>query len=335
MKPFQFAYSAYSLQLASDQALPGLVPVGPSLAEALDLCIQLGTESLGAENDPAGEILWYTTDILDAGGNPALKIWKGKTRGDFYIRYSHGLTFCVDSTVTHVCVHRVRSTTEEDITDFLLGPVLGIVLRLKGVTCLHASAVEVCGKAVAFTGVMGAGKSTTAGIFARNGHPVLTDDIVALKKDEPYFVVHPGFPFLNLLPDAMARLVGSAEASSLDLFSDKSRLALDGNALRFQREALPLGAIYVLADRDPALSSAKVEPLSVQQAFVELTANTYANKMLDASMRSGEFRTLADLVKRLPVRRITTPECFDDIGNFYNTVRADAIDAMKFCSRCK
>jgi len=58
-------------------------------------------------------------------------------------------------------------------------PVLGLLLRCKGVTCLHASAVSFGEHSVAFVGPAGAGKSTTAATFARQGYGVISDDIAA------------------------------------------------------------------------------------------------------------------------------------------------------------
>ncbi|MGB6876568.1 MAG: hypothetical protein WBD87_11085 [Candidatus Acidiferrales bacterium] len=335
MKPPRFTYSAYGLQFISDRSLPGLVPLDAAAAKAPDLRIQLDEgEGVGGERDAAGETLWYTTDIRDTNGNPGLKIWKGRSEGDFFIRYIHGLTFRVDSTISCVRVHRLQPMSEEDIASFLLGPVLGIVLRLKGVTCLHASAVEIGGKAVAFAGVMGAGKSTTAAMFARNRHSVLTDDIVALEKRGPLFLVHPGYPFLNLLPDSMALLSGSAEALPLtEPAVEKRQMMLDGSELRFQGEALPLGVIYVLDERSREASATTVHPLSPQEALIALASNTYANKMLDVAMRAREFRELGELVRSVPIRRLVAPARSPDLASFYRTICKDAGAAMKSRTR--
>ena len=63
-----------------------------------------------------------------------------------------------------------HSSVEEAAT-YLLGPVLGLLLRFRGVTCLHASAVAIGDSVIAFVGAEGAGKSTTAAAFARPGMP--------------------------------------------------------------------------------------------------------------------------------------------------------------------
>ena len=105
-----------------------------------------------------------------------------------------------------------ENLTIEDMATYLLGPVLGLLLRLRGVTCLHASAVAFGETAVAFVGSEGAGKSTTAAALARRGHAILSDDIVALAEHNGSFFVHPAYPYLCLWPESVESLYGSAEA---------------------------------------------------------------------------------------------------------------------------
>ncbi len=102
--------------------------------------------------------------------------------------------------------------TIEDAATYLLGPVLGLFLRLRGVTCLHASAVAFGGQAVAFVGSEGAGKSTTAAALALRGHAILSDDVVALAEHDGAFFVHPAYPYLCLWPESVESIYGSADA---------------------------------------------------------------------------------------------------------------------------
>ena len=170
----------------------------------------------------------------------------------------------------------------EDTATYLVGPVLGLLLRLRGVTCLHASAVAFGEKAVAFVGSEGAGKSTTAAALARRGHAVLSDDVVALAERDGSFFVHPAYPYLCLWPESVQSLYGSAEA--LPQFSanyEKRCLSLGKQELRFEERRLPLSAIYILGERrgDPA---PLVEELTPQKAFLALVANTFATNTLDS-----------------------------------------------------
>jgi len=192
----------------------------------------------------------------------------------------------------------------ENSASYLLGPVLGVVLRMRGVTCLHASAVSIGDRGVAFVGSAGAGKSTTAAAFAQQGYGVISDDIVALVEHEGSFHAMPAYPHLCLWPESVKMLYDSAEAlPRLIPDWDKRRLDLGEEGTHFESRSLPLGAIYVLGERRPDPAPC-VEALRPRSALLSLVADTYANKILDREMRAREFAFLARLVIRVPIRRI-------------------------------
>ncbi len=64
----------------------------------------------------------------------------------------------------------------------LLGPVIAWYLNtMRGLFVLHASAVHIEGRTIAFLGDKLAGKSTTAAAFVRAGGSLITDDVLAIK----------------------------------------------------------------------------------------------------------------------------------------------------------
>lgn len=64
---------------------------------------------------------------------------------------------------------------------FVTGQVLPFACALQGLEPLHASAVEVGGRAVALLGRSGAGKSTMAANLVADGAGFITDDVLALE----------------------------------------------------------------------------------------------------------------------------------------------------------
>ena len=320
----RFSYLIYGLRFASDRPIPGLLSIESTESFSPDLSVRFHSGEAHPAEDPAEEALWYTSDILDASGNSALKIWKRKNGGDYSIRYSHGLTFHLNASLTNLSIHHNEPMSAEDVADFLLGPVLGIVLRLRGVTSLHASAVSVAGKAVAFVGVEGAGKSTTAALFAQKGHAILSDDIVALLERGNSFYIPPAYPFLNLWPDSFAMLSASSCAElSKSSTGEKRPLVLNGSPTRFQRKELPLGRIYLLDERSESSDAPFIVGLTPQDALMSLVANTYGNKILDSFMRAKEFSLLSRLVKSLPVRRVVAHKDPANLTQLYDVISAD------------
>ena len=297
----RFTYDVFGLSLHSNLQIPELVPAerpatGPAVAVHLNVL-----PSAARINPSTPEQLTYVSANIDGDGNPALLMWKIGD-GDFSrLAYSDGAKFWFDRDGTEVWAIWPEELTIEDVSTYLLGPVLGFLLRLRGVTCLHASAVAFGDQAVAFVGSEGAGKSTTAAALARRGHAILSDDVVALGERDGSFFIQPAYPYLCLWPESVKSIYGSAEA--LPPFSanyDKRCLSLRRHELRFEERPLPLAAIYILGERrcDPAPI---VEEIAPQKAFLMLVANTFATNALESSMRAQEFEILGRLVPSVPI----------------------------------
>jgi hypothetical protein len=315
-----YTYAVFGLLLRCNLALPelktldlsgddvsleaALGPSGGPIAERT-VEVRLAESPFGdGASAPRHEELSYDSPYKDPAGNPALRIWKAE--GSRYLRlaYYDGTQFWLDREGAEVWATWPGELELEDTATYLLGPVLGILLRLRGVTCLHASAVAFGEKAVAFVGAEGAGKSTTAAALARQGHAVLSDDVVALTERGGAFFIHPAYPYLCLWPESVESLYGSRDA--LPQFSakyDKRCLSLGKQELRFAEQALPLAAIYLLGDRR-ADGAPVIEELPQQRAFLALVANTFATNTLDSALRAKEFETLARLAPQVPIRAL-------------------------------
>ena len=61
---------------------------------------------------------------------------------------------------------------------------MGAALHQRGILPLHANAVEIDHRAVAFMGASGAGKSTLAAWFHDQGYPILADDVCVIRADD-------------------------------------------------------------------------------------------------------------------------------------------------------
>jgi hypothetical protein len=251
----------------------------------------------------------YVSPFQDAKGDPSLVVWKVGDGRFFRLLYADGTAFLISRSGAKVWATWLEPLTLDDTATYLLGPILGVVLRLRRAVCLHASAIALGGWAVVLVGPSGAGKSTTAAAFARRGFPVLSDDVSALDVRSETLLVHPGNPRLRLWSQSVQALFGAADAlPRLTPNWDKLCLDLGQNDFAFQETPLSLGAVYVLGKRSGDRQAPYVEMLSPQECFLELVRNTYVAPWLDRAMFARDFELFGRLVRCVPVRRIVPHE---------------------------
>ncbi len=257
-----------------------------------------------SDSDPQ---LVYASDTVGKVNEPELRVWKLFSGRFFRFLYADDrIEFLLDRSGSQIWANWPASVPIEDTATYLLGPVMGFVLRLRDVVCLHASAVAVRGRAVALVGPGEAGKSTTAAAFAQLGFPVLSDDIVALEERVSGLAVHPGNPRLRLWPDSVSRLFGSPDALPRLIPNwEKCYLDLNDSTFSFQSQGLPLGAVYVLGPRRDDISAPHANALDDREGLLALVANSYSNYLLDSGMRGREFELLGKLMRSVPVRQVT------------------------------
>jgi hypothetical protein len=301
----QVFYSAFGLFLRSNKAIPGLTPSEIRIPSP-EIAIVLGSSPL---NVPASDVVglepYYVSMETDERGEPGFRIWRMGGGKLLRMDYADGVRFWFDRLGSSLWCTWPENLTISDAAVYLLGPVLGLLLRLRGVTCLHASAVAFGEAAVAFAGPAGAGKSTTAAALGRRGHAIVSDDIVAIEERDGRFFVFPAHPYLGLWPDSVEMLYGSEK--TIPGFAstwEKGRLSLADHDLRFQNRALPLGAVFLLEQRtiDPVAPCLEAAPSRAN--LIELIANSYGTDLLEAEMRAREFELLGHLVSSVPLFRL-------------------------------
>jgi hypothetical protein len=320
-----FSYRAYGLTLTSDTSVSAFAQESTDL-QRYDLFVSLGQEQdwareakglpphlehprlgeVGRENSP------FTLTSFGAGLF-------------FELNYGDEAFFLVDGGAERLWGTCLPPLTMDDLAVYLRGPVMGFVLRRRGVMALHASAVVVEGRAFVLCGSSESGKSTTAAALALRGAPVLSDDITALSEGGADFQVEPGYPRICLWPDAVRDLLGQPDAlPRLTPSWEKCFLALDGNKAKFEAQRKPLGAVYLLAPRLAEADAPRIEEVGPREALLELVQNTYMNWLLDRNQRAAEFDALSKLVTQVPVRRIVPHADPGRIGELCDLILADA-----------
>jgi hypothetical protein len=214
--------------------------------------------------------------------------------------------------------------TLEDTYTYLLGAVLGFVLRQRGIVCLHASLVAIEEKAFALLGPVGAGKSTTAAALALRGCSVLAEDVAALVPSGREFIAQPGYARIRLWPESSEILFGDKDClPKLAPPWEKRYLDLENGRYRFEARPLPLRAIYLLQARGGLQGAPRLEQLSGHKALLELVANTYMNQHLGPKKRAEEFETLGRLIDSVAIRRITAHADPAKLEQFCQMIQSD------------
>jgi hypothetical protein len=170
----------------------------------------------------------------------------------------------------------------------LSAQVLPLAATLRGHEVFHAAGVVVGSGAVLFAGAPGAGKSSLAAAFLRRGAGLLSDDAVALEREEGTIVAHPGAGALYLREGEHGRLSGSEREAlgEAQPFSARQRYAPGA-----VRGPVPFEALFLLERAEAGLA---IEPLAAADPF-ELLASTF-----NLSVRTPERLTRQlDMVEAL------------------------------------
>ncbi len=190
-------------------------------------------------------------------------------------------------------VERLRTASDppdpEGLVATVLGPVLILALALRGLFCLHASAIAASDRALAFVGESGAGKSTLgAHMTARSGSRSQVLDLVA--------------------DDAAPVSIGEAGAIVWSSFP-QLKLAADEQPGTRMSERLALQAIWVVdpvGPDDPR--GPRVEPLEGAAAILALARHTIGARLFAGDLLSRHLDHCSQIARIVPVSRLVYPQ---------------------------
>jgi hypothetical protein len=189
----------------------------------------------------------------------------------------------------------------------LLGPVIALLLQARGAFLLHGSAVSVLGKAVAFLGDKGAGKSTTACAFLRAGHRLLTDDIVAIEGlEHGGGRILPAFPQVKLSREASTSLAlpDMQVRPKVPIVLDKERFLL---GLGFSQEGLPPDLFFLLR-RGERFDLEWLGPEERMKAFLRFSYGTrFGMRGITRKVAARHARQCPALANRARAAILTVP----------------------------
>ena len=196
----------------------------------------------------------------------------------------------------------VHGASRRTVRLAVLGQGMAVLLHQRGFLVLHASAVEIAGRAVAFLGDSGSGKSTLAAALHARGHRLVADDVVAVRIGRQGPEVYAGFPQLKLWPDALTALgCDAATLRRVEPGLDKRARRIDGGFA--DRSVLPLAQLHVV-DEGEAVELTRLRP---HDSFLALVRFAYGIQRLEGVTGIEHFRARSEIVRRSPVYRLSRP----------------------------
>jgi hypothetical protein len=175
------------------------------------------------------------------------------------------------------------------------GTLMAFKLITAGHLVLHASAVRICGRGLAFIGASGMGKSTMASLMCADGAALITDDLALVTIAGDHALVTPGATESRLRPGAI---------QLTELFtSPTTRLTSDGRIAvtlpHGGNDALALDAIVIPV---PSREHEKLEltALTPAQSLILLTQFPRIPGWIGGEVLSRQFALLGALVQRVP-----------------------------------
>lgn len=293
-------YRAFGLAICSDLALPELESDD---AEVADVAIRLRTIGRPLPETPRSV-------LFEFGPDSQYLAWLRV--GGFLIRG-----------VGDIDIHPAPGVDEPLLHLPLLGPVMALLLHLRGLLVLHASAVEMANRSAIFLGDKRAGKSTTAVALVAAGHRLLADDVLAIDfsaSDSPKIV--PAFPQLKLDLKA-AETILEDDAVILPPVIPGFEKWQHRLTDHFSHASVPPTHIYVLARG----SNAALTPLTAQDALTALIRFSFVTRFpaaaLSRAAAGAHFRQCAALADSVRVCRLEVPSGLDRLGELVRLVESD------------
>ncbi len=245
--------------------------------------------------------------------------------GTDYLRWPKLGEFLIRRGGRQIIGRPLDGISHETFQAYLLTRALSFALLKLGIEPLHATAVAIGGKAVAFLGDCGYGKSTLAAACVKAGFPLVTDDLLVLKKTHGQLLAYPGVPRIKLMPSVAQRLLGfQVKGTRMNPFT--SKLIIPLQPAQYAESPLPLHTIYALRfPQTPTRSRVAIRRLSAKTAWLELSAGTSNLVVRDPDRLKQQFAWACQLVQQVPVKSLSYPRNLPALPQVVQAIIADVL----------
>jgi energy-coupling factor transporter ATP-binding protein EcfA2 len=224
-----------------------------------------------------------------------------------------------------ILVDPAPSSNDNEIRAYLLGTAFGLLCYQRGITPLHAAAIDFAGGCVAFVGESGAGKSTLAAALARSGHQVISDDLCFQQLDVRGGVWSwPGIGRIRLWEEAMYALGCNGPGVEREIHGyDKYFVPI--RPPRNPIESRRLHRVYQLHTASD--DATKLTRLRGAAAVEVLMQNTYRLSLAQhLGYKPNAFIFCAAAARDVPVFRFSRPLDFDALSQSIQLLENHLLD---------
>lgn len=204
---------------------------------------------------------------------------------------------------SRIVIDPVRTCSLATLRAMVKGFGMATLFAQRGTAVLHATVVNMGGRAIAISGFPGAGKSTTAASLAARGHKLINDDVCPIGAD---LAVPPGSTRVKLLPDSL-RALGHEPACLPVILSDEKRELDLGSG---DGSSLPLGAVYVLTPGE-----VNVKQLCPGDATAELIRHSW-NVLTSPPGATTTLTPFSKIAAHVPVFALSRTHTLADLDRF-------------------
>jgi hypothetical protein len=315
-------YRFFGLTVASDFRLLDRVAVsGNSTPDLTFTC----TEVESFPNDWTRVSPTYISPYLTKGGESILRVYDQPEC--VVLHFTDTAEFYVWP--DRIVCYQLRRAYRYQVEMWLVGTVLALWLEQKGIPVMHASAVVVDNRAMAFLASSTAGKSSLAAALMRCGYPLLTDNVLPITCCGDTYVGQPGYPQMRLWPDQAKHFLGYFE--DLELVhpeASKRTVPVGSEGLGgFCDVSQPLSCLYIPYRRDSVADGTAIEitPVSPRDTTIELVRHSFLTRLLTAmGLQPQRLHSLAHIARQVPMRQVMYPSGLEHLPRVCEAILEDA-----------
>lgn len=314
-------YTVYGVTLATEYPLAVFLPTTEA---SVDLTFEVGSEPPDDVDLAVHEPVY--TEGRRRDGRPSFEYWALADRDVIRITGAMDFHCWPDRIVCHLTEPEHRFLVEVA----LFGMVLSLWLERRGTPTLHASSAVIDGGAVAFLAAAGTGKTSTAAACVAAGHPLLSDDLIAVAERDGVMLAQPGYPQFRMWPAQALHFFGSVEGHQLIRPDrEKRRVTIGDGVGTFATGPVPLAGFYLPRRTGDPDAEVRITRLRPRDAILALIQHSFLTReVIRFGLQGARLPFLARLIGSVPVCHLDLPEGLDQLPRVVAALEADVAGAV-------